>query len=317
MKRLFLIFLVVQSIIFGNPIKPVEYQKLLGVGLDVDWSKVGKGTKYYNEKSAIDFAQRGIKHVRIRIKDEANHELLSSLDKQIEDCLSHGLIPIIAYQADEFKNKVTDKNMDEVIKWWSTVAQRYKNYSSLLSFDIIVEVTDELNKKQDKLNEFYEKVVTEIRKTNPTRIIFICPVVRSSPEYLKDLIIPTNANGYLMAEFHFYASGPSKTNPLKLWTNGNEAQKDLIRKKITLGKEFQEKTGIYTWVGAWMAGNYNEGNDYSIAEQEVFAQFVVDELTKAGIPSAVNSDTKFYDREKNIWMPNMEKLLEIILNNRK
>ena len=41
-----------------------------------------------------------------------------------------------------------------------------------------------------------------------------------------------------MAEFHFYASGPSPTNTEKLWTNGNEAEKNLIRNKIKLALDF-------------------------------------------------------------------------------
>lgn len=313
MKNLFILFFMFQSFLMANQIKPLDYQKLLGAGLDVDWSKVGRGTKYYNEQTAKDFALRGIKHVRIRIKDNLSDELLNSLDTQINDCLKFGLIPIIAYQADEFKNNVSNENMAKVISWWKTIAERYQNYSPLLSFDIIVEVTDELNKNQEKLNILYEKVVKEIRKSNPTRIIFISPIIRSSPEYLKDLIIPSEANGYLMAEFHFYASGPSKTNPLKLWTDGSDSQRAIITNKINLAKTFQETTGIYTWVGAFMAGNYNEGNDYSIEEQEKFAAFVVDELNFAKIPYAVNSDTKFYQRENNQWIPEMSNLLDIIL----
>ena len=31
-----------------------------------------------------------------------------------------------------------------------------------------------------------------------------------------------------MAEWHFYASGPDKTNEKKLWTTGTDAEKKLI-----------------------------------------------------------------------------------------
>ena len=69
--------------------------------------------------------------------------------------------------------------------------------------------------------------------------------------------------------------------------------------KICLAQEWSKKTSIPTWVGAWIPGNYNKGNDYTIAEQEAFAAFVSSELSKAKIPFAINSDTKFYDREKH------------------
>ena len=40
-------------------------------------------------------------------------------------------------------------------------------------------------------------------------------------------------------------------------------------------------------------------------EQVVFAEFVTSSLVNAQIPFAVNSDTKFYDRETNNWIDNM------------
>ncbi len=236
------------------------------------------------------------------------------MNKVIEDCLDVGLIPIIAYSADYFKKNPNEKTLKEVVLWWKKVSERYKDKSPLLSFDIIIEVTDKLNKEPQILNELYEKVVTEIRKTNPQRIVFISPRVRSAPEYLSDLVIPSKHNGFLMAEWHFYASGPSKSNPKKLWTKGTKKEKELIRKKIRIALSWQKRTGIYTWVGAWMPGNYNKGNDYSIDEQIKFARFVTCELDKNKIPFAINADTKFYDREKNTWKKEMLPVLNAILH---
>lgn len=44
----------------------------------------------------------------------------------------------------------------------------------------------------------------------------IAPRLRSDPNYLSELVIPSNHNGYIMAEWHFYASGPDKTNERKM-----------------------------------------------------------------------------------------------------
>lgn len=288
-----------------NPINPWEYQELLGRGIDVDWSKTTEGRNNYNVQAVKDFAEQGISHVRIRIKDEANEELFIHLDQQIKDCLENGLIPIIAYQGDELKNNPTDKNIDKVVEWWSITAERYKEYSHLLGFDLLIEVTDALSKEPTKLNEVYEKSVAEIRKTNPTRMLIISPRLRSDAAYLKELSIPTQHNNYLMAEWHFYAAGPSKENARKLWTVGTDEEKNLINEKINLALDWQKETGIPTWVGAWMAGNYNDGNDYTVAEQVIFAKYMTQQLTNANIPFAVNSDTKFYDRGQNIWVNNM------------
>lgn len=295
-----------------NPISPWKYQSKLGKGMDVDWSKTEKGKENYNLKAVQDFESAGINHVRIRIKDKADNDLFMTLDKQIDDCINTGIIPIIAYQADEFKSNPDEENLQKVVDWWRIVAERYKDKSYLLSFDLLIEATDALNKQPEKLNELYERTVAEVRKTNPQRIVIISPRLRSDAQYLSELKIPSQANGYLMAEWHFYAAGPSKDNDRKLWTIGTENEKKLITDKINYALEWQKKTDIPTWVGAWMPGNYNDGDDYSIEEQVIFAEFMTSALVDAQIPFAVNSDTKFYDRETNNWIDNMQPVFKAI-----
>jgi hypothetical protein len=51
-----------------------------------------------------------------------------------------------------------------------------------------------------------------------------------------------------------------------------------------------------------MPGNYNDGDDYTIPEQIVFANFMTCELKKNNIPHAFNSDVHFYDRENLMWI---------------
>ncbi|MFV0497635.1 MAG: glycoside hydrolase family 5 protein [Candidatus Fimivivens sp.] len=295
-----------------SPIAPYDYQALLGKGMDVDWCKTAQGRAFYNETAVADFQKAGVQHVRIRIKDNADEALLLKLDEQIADCLAHGIIPIIAYQANEFKNEPNQENIDKVVVWWTKVAERYQDQSHLLAFDLLIEATDALNKQPEKLNEIYEQLVTAIRKTNPTRIIMMSPRLRSDAAYLSELTLPTDHNEYMMAEWHFYASGPSKTNERKLWTTGTDAEKQLILEKINLALKWQKDTGIPTWVGAWMPSNYNDGNDYTINEQIKFASFMTQSLADAQIPFAVNSDTKFYDRARNLWVSNMTPVLNAI-----
>lgn len=49
-------------------------------------------------------------------------------------------------------------------------------------------------------------------------------IVRSDPDNLKLLKIPSESNKYLIAKWHFYAAGPSKTNDKKQWTTGTEKE---------------------------------------------------------------------------------------------
>ncbi|RGX54768.1 hypothetical protein DWV16_12635 [Anaerotruncus sp. AF02-27] len=117
-----------------------------------------------------------------------------------------------------------------------------------------------------------------------------------------------------MAEWHFYAPDPSKRNERKLWTSGTMQERALIDEKIKLALDWQKQTNVPTWVGAWMPGNYNDGDDYTIEEQIQFAGYMTEQLTNAGIPFAVNSDTKFYSREKNKWITKIQPVFNAIYN---
>jgi hypothetical protein len=78
--------------------------------------------------------------------------------------------------------------------------------------------------------------------------------------------------------------------------------------------DWEQKTGIPTWVGAWMPGNYNKGNEYTIPEQVIFSTFMVRELEKAKIPWAVNAVHHFYDDELKTWFNKILPLRDIILD---
>ena len=297
-------------------VSPWVYQSLLGRGLDVTWSEFPKQMDTYSEQMVKDFKAAGVSHVRIRVKDDVTPELLYGLDRQIADCLANGIIPVLAYQAHEFKENPCQETMDQVTRWWQTMAEHFQGSSHLLSFDLMIESSDAVNKMPEVLNQLYEQTVTAIRKTNPDRIIMISPRLRSDPYYLHELSIPTEHNGYLMAEWHFYASGPDKTNEKKKWTTGTDEEKKLITDKISAALEWQEQTGVPTWVGAWMPGNYNKGDDYSMEEQAQFASYMTSALSSAGIPFAVNADTKYDDAGTCTWIDSMEPVVSAIFSER-
>ncbi|MFD3158738.1 hypothetical protein ACFIJ5_18160 (plasmid) [Haloimpatiens sp. FM7330] len=97
--------------------------------------------------------------------------------------------------------------------------------------------------------------------------------------------------------------------------NWNKKEKQLITDKIDAALAWQKHTGFPTWVGAWMPSNYNDSNDYPINEQVKFAKYMSKQLNKAGIPFAVNSDTKFYNRETNKWIEEIQPVFKSIFTN--
>lgn len=325
-----------------QPIAPLMYQAMLQTGMDVDWAKTASGRVAYQHShdQGVNvprlFRERGLRHVRIRIKDDVRdpsteltgRTLLEEVRNIVDDSLAAGMIPVLAYQAKPFKlNPTDDAVLNDVIDWWVTVAKAFKDYPYALSYDLIIETTDEVKKHNDRLNLLYEKATAAIRAIDEKRIVIVAANKISSPYELENLIVPEPTD-YMMAEWHFYAAGPSRDNPKKLWTTGTDEEKQLVLDKINTAVEWSERTGIPTWVGAWRANRYPKGEDaatevlydgapgggeYTPEQQVVFATFVSRSLQEAGIPYAVNSDTKFFNRETNQWYESMQAVLDAML----
>lgn len=319
MRRIFvsLMLTLTAFIVNAQPsaIAPCDYQQMLKKGIDVDWWGRSEKNKYgaYSETAIKRFAQQGIKHVRFRLHHyHFTDEDFKRLFSQINTCMQNDLIPIIAFSAKPYKENPNVREHEKVVEWWKRMAEKCKNLSPMVSFNLIVEPSDQVKKDVEELNSLYEDCVTAIRKTNPKRIVFIAPPKLSHPEGLKDLKIPSMGYGYLMAEWHFYAAGPSKSNDKKRWTTGTEVEKQKIKKSIKVAVDWQKKTGIYTWVGAWMPGAYNKDDNYSVKEQTEFASFMTQQLDKNGVPFAINADHHFYDYKAEQWIPKYKDLLNTI-----
>lgn len=313
MRRLFISLMLTLTAFIVNAqpsaIAPRDYQQMLKKGIDVDWWGRSEKNKYgaYSETAVKRFAQQGIRHVRFRLHHyHFTDEDFKRLFSQINTCMQNELIPIIAFSAKPYKENPNTGEHEKVVEWWKVMAERCKELSPMVSFDLIVEPSDQVKKDVAELNSLYEDCVTAIRKTNPKRIIFIAPPKLSHPEGLKDLKIPSSGNGYLMAEWHFFAAGPSKSNDKKRWTTGTAEEKQKIKKSIKLAVDWQKENGIYTWVGAWMPGDYNKGDNYSVKEQTGFASFMTQQLDKYGVPFAIVADHHFMIISQNNGFPNIK-----------
>ena len=313
MRRLFISLMLTLTAFIVNAqpsaIAPRDYQQMLKKGIDVDWWGRSEKNKYgaYSETAVKRFAQQGIKHVRFRLHHyHFTDEDFKRLFSQINTCMQYDLIPIIAFSAKPYKENPNAGEHEKVVEWWKRLAERCKNLSPMVSFNLIVEPSDQVKKDVEELNSLYEDCVTAIRKTNPKRIVFTAPPKLSHPEGLKDLKIPSMGNGYLMAEWHFYAAGPSKSNDKKRWTTGTAEEKQKIKKSIKVAVDWQKKTGIYTWVGAWMPGAYNKDDNYSVKEQTEFASFITQQLDIHGVPSPLMPIIIFMIIRLNNGFPNIK-----------
>jgi hypothetical protein len=302
-----------------RPIAPKTYQALLQTGIDVNWAMWKKEVRFFSEQTVRDFKQAGFDHIRIRFRiDHARSGLdregyYRHIDNIIRLVLKNNMTPILALGAEQLKREPTEANLQEAVALWRDVAQRYRHQSHRLAFDLMIEPARLITRHPDILNRYYAEAMHAIRTSNPDRIVFIAPPKLAQPATLDQLRIPKESNGYVMVETHFYAAGPSPTNPKKRWTTGTEAEKALLRQHFETALAWQKAHNIPIWIGAIMPGDYNHGDHYSIAQQVHFATFIRSLFRAHHVPFAINADQQFYDLKHHRWRSDRLPVLEAIL----
>ena len=158
---LFFSILPMKSFAASVPINPWDYAQKLGKGLDVDWSKTKEGKEAYNSQTAKDFSDMGIKHVRIRIKDDMLKAMNYRVDALVLDSSMPGSGELFDWnllQDINISNKIIlagGLNEDNVLEGISKV----KPYGIDISSGVEKVDKDGIRKKdRDKVELFIRKV---------------------------------------------------------------------------------------------------------------------------------------------------------------
>jgi endoglucanase len=89
---------------------------------------------------------------------------------------------------------------EEFLKIWSQIAAHYRGFPPQLVFELDNEPTDKATTQV--MNPIYARVITEIRKTNPHRTIFVEPGNWGNIDELKNLVLPPDKN--VIVSVHCY-----------------------------------------------------------------------------------------------------------------
>ncbi len=302
----------------GHPITARQYQRMLGVGINVDWMTflwVNHYYFYWRSRGANVpgyFKKEGFSNVRIRVSQDVaeNRTLLVQLGEIVNDTLKAGLIPIITYTAPELRENPTSRKAQEhFVEWWLTIAHYFKGYPYTLSYDLLIESSGNIKNHPEILNKIYSQTIAEIRAIDPYRIVFVTPAGISSPFHLNELNV-TN-DGYTLAEWHIYAGGP----------RGCSYNESYIKASIQAALNWSKATGIPTWLGAWRPNVYpkisGKNGCQFLCPLEVelnFSRTMVSALSEAGIPYDINADTRFFDIENLTWYDCQKNILEVIVH---
>jgi endoglucanase len=255
------------------------------------------------EPAYIDLATSVFKTIRIPIR-WSNHAaptadatldpvFAARVDQAVDAALASGRYVIIdvhhysqlfgdALQANEFP--VAPDVLDiRLVNMWRQIAERYKNRSSKLMFELLNEPHGRMN--STAWNALMPKVLAAVRESNPTRTVIVASTYWSAVRDIALLSMPPTDKNLIMT-FHSYDpmafthQGLSWMPQFPLGVTCCDAtQKKAISDVLDKAKQWSVGSGYPVYIGEF--GSVNKAD---MASREIYTRFVRDEAEKRGIP---------------------------------
>jgi endoglucanase len=196
------------------------------LGYDEIWRHADRGRFKAEHFQAIHDA--GFNHVRINLHPFRDNrgvkgvrpEWLKTLDWAVDKALACGLLVILDFHEFDAMSRDPEGLKDRYITIWSQVAERYKDRSP----DVLFEILNEPHGKftAELWNEYVRETLALIRRSNPDRTVIVGPIQWNSIQKLDTLHLPSDDRN-LIATVHYY-SPFEFTHQGAAWTN----QKDKL-----------------------------------------------------------------------------------------
>ncbi len=202
---------------FGQTRQPAfEMNQKLGRGINMgNCFEAPSETEWGNPWDSEYFeimADLGFDHVRLPVRWEPSARSMASspytieasflerIQQVVDSAISNGLYIIVNMHHHEalFEDPVGQK--ERFLSQWGQIAEHFKDYPENLLFEVLNEphgnVTAEL------WNEFFADALTEIRKTNPTRVVLMGVAEYGGLGAISKLVLPTDE--YIILSPHYY-----------------------------------------------------------------------------------------------------------------
>ena len=180
-------------------------------GLEGDWSYRRAMNILSDEATYENIKRQGFDHIRIPIDFRRiyssetktfDENEIAKIDNILDLVEKSGLYATIDYHG-WYENSPRDAaQKDMFLTIWGLVAERYKDRSELISFELM----NEPGIKEMTVNEhnaLQAEAIEVIRKTNPTRLIICAAPDGNQPWLLKDLVLPEDDKNLAVA-VHIY-----------------------------------------------------------------------------------------------------------------
>jgi len=280
---------ITKGINLGNTLEPPN---------ESGWNN-GPAKEYYFD----DYKSAGFTCVRIPVRwDEHTqnsppYKVTNSWMDRVEEIVDWGLsrdlyIIINAHHEEWIKANYNNENKDRFDSIWVQIAERFKDKSEKLFFEIINEPKGLTVGQVDDLNE---RTLSIIRKTNPTRIVIYSGNEWSALDRLIAAKIPND--NFIIAYFHSY--DPWNFGGLGQGTWGTSSDISKIKSKFLAAANWSATNNVPVIIsefGAVTKCDYNS--------RMLFYSTYVEEALTNNIPFQVWDDGgqfRVYERENRTW----------------
>ncbi|WP_049722659.1 cellulase family glycosylhydrolase [Gilvimarinus polysaccharolyticus] len=304
---------------------PHEAVAQMGIGINLgntldaypnegDWAPVAQ------EAHLVAFADAGFNHVRIPATWD-NHTATSApyavnasrmdrTEQVVDWALAQGYHVVLnahheIWLKQDYANAAKRARFDAI---WKQIAERFKNKSARLSFEILNEPNGMTAAQSNDLNP---RILNIIRVSNPNRLVVIAGSGFTPINTLADIELPNDSQ--LIANFHSYDPWPFAGQCVRGWSTS--ADKAELEKVYQTARDWAQTNGVPVTVNEFGAAHYDHQNPENIcaeADRLAYLREHVNLATEYGIAATVwddNGSFGVYDREQESWGPEKDILV--------
>lgn len=232
-------------------------------------------------------------------------DFFSRVDWAVKEALSNDLAVVINIH--HFNELISDPeaNHDKLLSIWNQVAERYKDQSD----DVFFELLNEPNGSMANIywNKYAAELIALIRKSNPDRTLIVGPGDWNSPRALNGLILPEEDRNIIVT-FHFYDpfsfthQGAEWVDPvpdLGITWEGTENDKLAIHAVFKLADKWAQKHSRPLFLGEF--GAYGKADMESRARWTEYVARTSEEYSIGWSYWEFCSGFGLYDPEAKSW----------------
>lgn len=267
-------------------------------------------------KHFVLIKQAGFSSVRIPLhpfrddaideKNRLSNEWLKVLDWAVNQALSNGLMVVLDFHEFAAMGKDPLGNKDRFLSTWKQIAERYRNSSDNVIFEILNEPHGKLT--SELWNQFHNEALSIIRETNPERTVIIGPGNWNDIYFLDHLKLPED-DQEIIVTVHYYrpmdfthqgAIWAGRGDKIGVEWKGTTEEKQAIVKDFEKAQAWSERNERPLFLGEF--GVYDRAD---MASRVRYLSFVARLSEKMGWSWAYwqfDSDFIVYDINSDKWV---------------